>query len=758
MNSLKTCAFFSLLILAFNCKKSYEEPQISLGGYQLEEGFDLQIVASEPHLKAPVAIDFDAKGRIWVAQMPGYMNDMRGTDETEPVGSIKILEDLDEDGVIDHSKIFLDSMVMPRALAHVYGGLLYSEPPNLWFVEIEDDKPVNKVLVDSIYAVEGNPEHQPNGLLLNLDNWIYNAKSNFRYRRQNGVWKKEPTTFRGQWGISHDNFGRLYYNDNSRQLLGDHVLPNRFVRNQFFSPKVGVDQMLTKDQRVYPLHATTVNRGYANGVLNKDSVLVNTTAACSPLVYRGGMFPEGYEQNVFVCIPEGNLIKRNILTFRGDSTIAQQAWQGKEFLATTDEGFRPVNLNNGPDGSMYIVDMHRGMIGHHAYLSPYLKEKVKGNRLDTLTNFGRILKVKRSTTKFGVIPDFDKLKGSQLVDLLAHKNGWIRDRAQHHLVFKNKKESIESLKAMVLSNTNEIAQIHALHALEGLDELSFDFLVMALRSKSTDISVHALVLLEAFASKENSVVAEPLFKDLITRNNTAIDLYLSSTLGVWMAKDKEKFFPQMMMVMNKHLREPIFKEAVLSGLQGDEAFLKESWASLSFFEDTTFVEQLTASAEKRQEGTVNPIFSRKSLVEDNRTSGAKMFYEICASCHGINGQGIQGLAPPLMGSEHVADAERLGLIVLHGLEGPISVKGVHYDLNLAMPGLIRNDDITDKDIADVISYVSNAFSDIPKGLKTEKVAELRATKSISGTEYTEEELLQYSKQSGNQSSKTPLFR
>lgn len=66
------------------------------------------------------------------------------------------------------------------------------------------------------------------------------------------------------------------------------------------------------------------------------------------------------------------MINRNLLTFTGDSTIAEQAWQGKEFLASTDEGFRPVNLKNGPNGSMYIVDMHRGIIGHHAYLSPYL--------------------------------------------------------------------------------------------------------------------------------------------------------------------------------------------------------------------------------------------------------------------------------------------------------------------------------------------------------------------------------------------------
>lgn len=740
---IKSYLFLTLLVLG--CRTSYEEPIIPLDEYQLEEGFTLQVVASEPHLKAPVAIDFDTKGRIWVAQMPGYMNDMLGSDETKTVGNIKILEDLDGDGVVDHSKVFLDSLVMPRALAHVYGGLLYAEPPKLWFVEIEKDKPVHKVLVDSIYAAEGNPEHQPNGLLLNIDNWIYSAKSNFRYQRRNGVWIKEPTTFRGQWGISHDNFGRLYYNDNSRQLLGDHVLPNRMVRNPYFTPKAAVNQMLTRDQRVYPLHATTVNRGYAEGVLNKDSILVNATAACGPLVYRGGTFPKDYEQNVFVCIPEGNLIKRNVLRFTGDSTIAKQSWENREFLASTDEGFRPVNLNNGPDGSMYIVDMHRGMIGHHAYLSPYLKQKVKGNQLDTLINFGRILKVQNEKSKTESFPDFETLKVEELVLLLRHPNGWIRNRAQHYLIFKEKRETIDSLKKLALQQGNPIAKIHALYALEGLDALSFDFLVDVAKNGSSEVIMHAVVLLETFASKENSKSAALLFKDLIERGNNGIDLYLGSSLGAWMGVDRERFFPLMVTLLGRYPNKPIFYEAILSGLAEHELYVKESLAALPNFNDEQFVSRLTRSIEQKAKGTMNPIFTRASLAEDNRTHGAKMFFEICASCHGINGQGIQGLAPPLMNSEHVADAERLGLIILHGLEGPIEVNGEPYDFNLAMPGLVRNENLTDKDIADIISYVTNAFSDNPKALTKEKVGELRSIKSRSGSEYTMEELLEYSK-------------
>lgn len=734
-----------IICVLYSCQTSYDEPIISLDGYQIEPGFELELIASEPLLKAPVAIDFDAKGRIWVAQMPGYMNDMQGSDEDKPTGSIKILEDLDNDGVADHAKIFLDSLVMPRSLAHVYGGLLYAEPPYLYFVDIENDKPVNRIVVDSIYAADGNPEHQPNGLLLNIDNWIYNAKSNFRYQRKNGVWKKEPTTFRGQWGISHDNFGRLYFNNNSQQLLGDHVLPNRFVRNKNFTPKAAVNRKLTNDQRVYPLHPTTVNRGYAPGVLNADSVLINATAAAGLVVYRGGVFPEGYDENVFVSIPEGNLIKRNILSFTGDSTIAKQAWEGKEFLASTDEGFRPVSLKNGPDGSIYVVDMHRGMIGHHAYLSPYLKKKNESVRLDTVTDFGRIIKVKSKINIPEVIPNFDVLNGQKLVQLLKNKNGWIRDRAQQNLIFEGKKEAISALKELALNGKSGWARIHALHTLNGLDALDFNFLIAVADGNTAKVTAHAIVLLEQFISKENSTKAEFLFEELIARNDVTIDLYLSSTFGKWMAVDNSNFFILMMTVFNKHKGHPIFEEAVLSGLDGQESFFSKVLVTMSSFDEPDFMAKLTETIEKKKTETVNPIFSRKSLNEDNRTAGAKMFYQICASCHGGNGEGIEGLAPPLMKSEHVADAKRLGLIILHGLQGPISVKGKEYNFNLAMPGLIRNETISDKDIADVMSYVTNAFSDMPKFLNTEKVSELRTLIPKSGAEYTEEELLEYSK-------------
>ena len=703
----------------------------------------MEMVASEPLLTAPVAIDFDTKGRIWVAEMAGFMVNLEGDGEDLPSGSIKILEDLDNDGIMDHAKTFLDSLVMPRALALVYGGLLYAESPNLYFVEIKDDKPVNRVLVDSLYATVGNPEHQPNGLMMNLDNWIYNAKSNFRYQRKDGVWKKEPTTNRGQWGISHDNFGRLYYNNNSTQLLGDHILPNRLVRNKYFIPRKGVDETLTKDNRVYPLHAASVNRGYEEGVLNQDSLLVNVTAACGPLVYRGGMFPADYDQNVFVCVPEANLIKRNILSFYGDRVEAKQAWQGKEFLASTDEGFRPVNLSNGPDGNMYVVDMHRGVIQHYAFLSPYLKKISAEKKLDTILDYGRILRVRSKDKLAREIPDLETLPAPRLLDFLKDSNGWIRDRAQQYLIHKNDKGVLSGLKEMALDNKSPFAQLHALYVLKGLNVLSFDFLQQLAISGGPEATAHALVLMEDYASEKNVPKAKDLFAELLNRNEPMLDLYLSTTLGIWAKYDQEVFFSFIYDLSSKYKDNVIVQEAILSGSEGVMSALKLKLEEKDNLKNTDLDVLAAASLERQENNRPNYIYSTQIARADSRTNGAILFRQICASCHSSSGEGIRGLAPPLVGSEYISNhLEQLGLIILHGLKGPLLINGEVYDNNHQMPGLKYNKSLSDKDISDIISYVTNAFSVNPKGLKPEKIKELRGVSSKDGMEYTEKELFE----------------
>ncbi|MFY0594439.1 DUF7133 domain-containing protein [Roseivirga sp.] len=733
------CLVFTLAVLFSACSTDYEEPEISLEDYQVEEGFALEVMASEPFLEAPVSIDFDNKGRIWTAEMRGYMQTLTGESEDMPNGVISILEDKDGDGTVDHSKVFLDSLVLPRAIAHVYGGLLYAEPPNLWFVEIEDDKPGKKILVDSLYADEGNVEHQPNGLMMNVDNWIYNARSHFRYKRENGVWLKEPTSFRGQWGITKDNFGRLYYNNNSTQIMGDYALPNVLISNQYYQPKDGIGKVLTSNQRVYPLHATLVNRGYQKGVLDADSMLVNVTSSCGPLVYRGGQFPADYVQNAFVCAPEVNLIKRNLLTFAGPKTTAEQAYTDREFIASTDEGFRPVNLFGGPDGGMYVVDMHRGIIQHGAYMTSYLRERLAESGMDKMVGMGRILRVSHKETGLSAIPDLVNANTDELVNLLNHENGWVRDRAQQLLIHNGDQKASENLKQLIKESAKQETIIHALYALEGLKALDGETLLATAGNNSPEVVAHSLMLLRNPAYTNDKVAEAELLNELMARKDPTIDFYLISFFGEWIQRYGNNIMA-LSVGLTKNYSEQYYQDALISGLSGKEIDFKSALKESESPQIKSVLSQLDNVIEDQASNKKFWIYEQASLPLDDRTHGLQLYRNTCAACHGGNGQGVDGLAPPLDNSEYIkGSAQRLALVLLHGMKGPLTVNGKRYEMNAQMPGLLNNPEFTDQDIVDLMTYLSNAFGTSARGSNVDMIKELRTVKPKAGA-YTEDEL------------------
>src|SRR3954462_6040078 len=165
------------LALKKNLSSPVLSPEESIKKMHIESGFAVKLVAAEPLTVAPVALNFDDKGRIWVVEMVDYMPDTVGTGEDRPLGKVVILSDKNGDGVMDERKVFLDSLVLPRAICLIENGILVAEPPKLYHYDIQNDQPVNKTLVDATYAEGGNVEHQPNGLFRALDNLTYNAKS-----------------------------------------------------------------------------------------------------------------------------------------------------------------------------------------------------------------------------------------------------------------------------------------------------------------------------------------------------------------------------------------------------------------------------------------------------------------------------------------------------------------------------------------------------------------------------------------------------
>ena len=731
ISQFKYLLFISLFITSCQSEKEIIEPEIDLSKFVLQDNFKIEAIASEPLIEAPVAMTFDNQGRVWVMEMPDYMPNIHGSDEDIPRGRIVILEDHDDDGRMDHTKVFLEKLSQPRAMALVYGGLLYAEAPNLWFVEIENDQPGNKVLVDSVYAVGGNVEHQPNGLMMNLDNWIYNAKCSYRYRRIKGEWKKEPTRFRGQWGLTHDDYGRLFYNDNSNPLYGDHVMPNQITNNPFLRPKTGVNQNICVDRNLYPLHATAVNRGYLDGMLHEDNKLVAFTSACSPMIYRGGEFGENYQGNAFVCAPEANLIKRVILNEKDAEIEGTQAWKDKEFLATTDEGFRPVNLNNAPDGSIYITDMHRGIIQHKVYMTVYLKEQIENRKLDTIINAGRIYRVSQKGNQ-NVNINLEELSNEELCDLFKNKNGWFRDRAQQLLIHRNAKDIIPQLEVMATNPENHLTQLHAFWTLEGLGIFDKKVLLLAQNNWHPKVINTMIRLLE----KDNAALVQ--YEKFFNLNKKEIDVQLSFSIPKII--NKKLAIASILKMLERYPEDEFIADAILSGSEDIDELLFYTLRNEKKY--SIIKNKLNQVLENRKKESFNSSKPSIQIGKDDKTVGRELFNVHCASCHAIGGNGIENLAPPLLGADLVElDADCVASIILYGLEGEIHIEGKPVKFNSVMPGLNSNPELTDDKVAAITAYVKNAFSKNPQGMNPERVGELRKITPEEGILFSEKELL-----------------
>ncbi len=700
-------------------------PQEAIKKIHLEKGFSIKLVASEPLITAPVALSFDTKGRIWVVQMNDYMPDTLGTGEDKPTGKVIILSDNNNDGVMDTRKVFLDSLVLPRAICLIEDGILVAEPPNLWYYKIQNDKPFERSLVDSAYAVGGNVEHQANGLLRGLDNWIYNAKSNKRYRKKGDQWLIEKTHFRGQWGISQDDYGRLFYNNNSENLQGDFFMPGLGAINANQKAVEGFNEKIVEDTRVFPIRPTPgVNRGYMEGVLDGNLRLKNFTAACSPVIYNSDLFDKEYYGNAFVAEPSANLIKRNLIQTNEYIVEGEQAYNDKEFLASEDERFRPVSLYNGPDGALYIVDMYRGIIQHKTYLTPYLKNEIKERKLTEPLSCGRIYKIvpQNSTSRKIVIPKDPE----SLVRLLEDPNGWVRTSAQQGLVDKRDTSVAYQLRNNLKNTQSPLSLIHSLWTMEGLGVLKKEDIWPLLLEKKWPIRMQALAVSPYIINKSNYQEFLLLYKQMISENDTLAAPYIAFITNSFKSFNPNAAHAMQIALARKFGDNVYAADAIISNLQGKEK---------SFFKEVSLINRDTSFALIRQlKKVISNIETAKNsssheALNKQFPKGAAIFQSVCQTCHGSDGNGIKSLAPPLNNSEWVTgNKNKLIPIVLFGLTGPIKIGDKLYEspeINGDMPGIGQNSEFSDEDIAQVLNYVRNSWNNKAPNIMAKDISAIK---------------------------------
>jgi mono/diheme cytochrome c family protein len=541
--------------------------------FHMPPGYRVELVASEPLVTDPILAEFDGDGRLWVLEMEGFAIGEKMTNSFEPVNDLVILEDTNHDGVYDKRTVFMDHLIMPRAFKILdHNCALIGEPPHLWKAcDTDGDlKADTKELVNDTFATQGVIEHGANGLYWGMDNTIYVAEHTWNVQFKEGKFNITPTLNRGQWGITQDDAGRIYRNVNTDALFTDYIPSKYFVRNPDVTRTEGLYEPLIKqeDTFVWPIRPTLgVNRGYRKEVPRPDGSAYYYQGVSSPLIYRGDKLPKNLYGQAFVLDGPTNLM--HLLSLKDDGTgklAAADFYKKGEFLASTDERFRPVSLTPGWDGSFYIVDMYRGVSQDEPIQTDYLRNYIGEHRLWEGIHYGRIYRVVHDTTTSDKKPAMIEETPAQLVTHLSHPNGWWRDTAQQLLVQRNDKSVVPALKQLAMTSPDFRARLQAMWTLDGMNAIDAETVTKALGDKSPEVRASAVRLSEHWLGEPgNPIKAVVLAK--MDDSNWQVRRQLAASLGE--LPQGERVAPVVAM-LKKYGSDQITVDAAVSSLPGQE--------------------------------------------------------------------------------------------------------------------------------------------------------------------------------------------
>lgn len=670
-------------------------PEDSLAAVVTQDGYRLELVASEPMVEEPVLFEFDGNGRMYVAEMLTYMQDADRTGTMKATSRIKRLEDTDGDGVMDTYTIFADGLLLPRMILSLEDGrILVRETNTLDLLLIEDTDGDGVSDRRSVFYEGGrrggNLEHQPSGLLWSIDNWIYETYTKSRYRIDGEGMRTEETLYGGgQWGLTQDEAGRLYYS-----TAGGEDPAFGFQFPIVYGRVVVENEQAPGFREVFPLDQTPDVQGGLKR-LRDDNTLNKFTGVGGQSVYLGDAMPE-LRGNLFLPEPVGNLIRRAEVNRRNGYTQLTHPYQDErlEFIASRDANFRPVWSGTTPDGGLMFVDMYRGIIqeGNWTKKGSYLRGVIDKYGFDRNIGCGRIYRLTRDGAEYSEAPRFYDMTPKQMVAELSHPNGWRRMTAQKLIVLSQDRSVVGALKRLARKGKRALGRLHALWTLEGLGVIDEALLTQRMK-KDADPTVRAAAIR----------ISEELVRggDL-----DVVDLWMrlaaSDAIEVSQQALLSHFYTGQDGSQRAELRERIrakHPEAIaVNAIEQHESWL---------------------AAEEERDAQMAALGAEFS---EAYASGQAIFRSLCYTCHGEDGAGValpdgSFLAPSLVDNPRVGgDIGTLVRIVRDGLQG--SIEGKTYGGGV-MAGMGSNGDAW---VADVLTYLRAEYAKKKEVVQEEQVA------------------------------------
>jgi mono/diheme cytochrome c family protein len=681
--------------------------------FWLQPGFTMEPVLTDPDILEPAQIAFDGNGRMFVLELRGYMQDADGGGTLEPVGRISVHEDRDNDGVYETHHVFVDNMIFPRFVMPFGANAVLSKESNAdelyKFTDTNGDGTADK---KELFATGMghllNVEHQESGLMWAMDNWMYSTINVVRLRwTPNGVLKEPTGSNQGQWGVTQDNYGKVWFQSGASGMPGYFQTPvayGNFTYPDQFEPDLNITwgaPVLIADMQ-----------GGMGVVRMPDGSLARATAGAGNDVYRGDRLPKDMVGDYFYGEAVARIVRRLHPVKTEGLTQLRNVYPLSEFLRSTDPLFRPVDQTTAPDGTMYITDMYRGIIQESQWSGPgtYLRQRIDQYGLDHVTRHGRIWRLSyQGLGRRTAQPHMLNETAAQLVTHLDDPNGWWRDTAQQLLVLKQDRSVVPALTQMARASTNQFARFHALWTLDGLDATTAALVRALMKDTDPQMRVQAIRASETLYKRGDRTLGDD-----------------------WKARTRDAdpdVVMQAMMTLNT-LKVADAKAAISAVKDANQAKGPQLIA-------TTILSPATGGRGSLLEATAPYSEAETATIE----KGQQLYAEVCFACHGQDGRGEpmpgepgKTHGPPLAASPRVVGHEEYVIkTLLYGLTGPVGG-------NTYTEVMIPMGQNTDEWVASVASYVRNAFGNRASVVTPADVARVRAATKGRTTSWTVPEL------------------